>query len=304
MNKPKNDKFHIARFLLLACFLLFSSVCKAAPKAENLDLSRLGTAKILITNEVGESFDVKNREIHLMKVAKAKSENEMVVFEPVGAFAESGIDLSDLGSAQTAKLIYDYSLSNGNPEVKSFTDEEGKTYFYDLEMGLYLVSVKTGEDGVTFSPFLMLLPQADGDTWNYYVIASPKTEASGYVEYHKKLKVKKIWNDDGRNRPASITVELLKNGSPAEEVSLSDANGWEHAWTNLPAADSWSIREKEVPKGYVVSYREETECIYVYNTASLIQTGQLKWPILVLAGIGFAFICVGIWISRVESNKE
>lgn len=304
MNKPKNDKFHIARFLLLACLVLFSSVSKAAPKAENLDLSRLGTAKILITNEAGESFSVQNREIYLMQVAKAKSENEMVVFEPVGAFAGSGIDLSNLESAQTAKLIYDYSLSNGNPVTTSVTDEEGKTYFHDLETGLYLISVKTGEDGVTFSPFLMLLPQADGDSWNYYVIATPKTEAFGSVEYHRNLKVKKIWNDDGRNRPASITAELLKNGAPAGEVILSDANGWEHTWTNLLAKDNWSVREKEVPKGYSVSYREETECIYIYNTGSLIQTGQLKWPILVLAGIGFAFICIGIWIRRMESNKE
>lgn len=291
----------IAVLLLLTCHVMLSLTCKAAPKPEDIDLMRLGTAEIQLKDLSGNI--VKNREVNLTKVADVKVEGEEVVYKPAGEFADSGLDLSSIESTGTITAVFRYSIDHAIAPTKAVTGSDGKAIYHGLETGLYLIYVSAVTDGVTFSPFLMALPQSDDARWNYYVIATPKALAIS-KEVSKELTVKKLWNDNGHNRPSSVVIELLKNGSPAGEITLSDGNHWSYKWEGLSVADAWTVREKEVPKGYVVSYSEEGGCVYVSNTGTLIQTGQLKWPIFVLAGLGIVFVCVGVYLRRMELKKE
>ena len=51
--------------------------------------------------------------------------------------------------------------------------------------------------------------------------------------------------------------------------------------------------ETNIPKGYVPSYSVSGNTVTVTNTRSLIQTGQLNWPIWVLGGAGLALVALG-----------
>jgi len=44
--------------------------------------------------------------------------------------------------------------------------------------------------------------------------------------------------------------------------------------------------ESSIPKGYVPYYNARYGTVTITNTAMLLQTGQLNWPIPVLCGLG------------------
>ena len=62
----------------------------------------------------------------------------------------------------------------------------------------------------------------------------------------------------------------------------------------MPESDTYSIKEVNIPKGFTATYKQEDYVFTVTNTSTLIQTGQLIWPITVLAGGGMILIAVGI----------
>lgn len=106
-----------------------------------------------------------------------------------------------------------------------------------------------------------------------------------------ELSVRKVW--DGGKHPDTVTVTLYDGSTAADTVTLSDANGWSHAWTGLHESAGWQVRETNVPKGYTPSYVSRDGVVTITNTATLIQTGQLNWPIYVLIGLGLVLVVLG-----------
>lgn len=88
------------------------------------------------------------------------------------------------------------------------------------------------------------------------------------------FRVVKNWVGDVTiNRPASVNVQLYRNGTPnGEPVQLTAANNWLYIWENLPANDgngdpySYSVQETVVPDGY-------------YNTGSSFVPENDRWEI-------------------------
>ena len=75
---------------------------------------------------------------------------------------------------------------------------------------------------------------------------------------YTSLTVNKEWIlDDGGEAPVSVTVELLRNNSVYEEVTLDEDNDWSHTWTHLNDRYNWKVREADVPDGFTaeVSHR-------------------------------------------------
>lgn len=107
-----------------------------------------------------------------------------------------------------------------------------------------------------------------------------------------QITAKKIWS--GGTPADSVTVELLRDGQPEDSVKLGEWNGWEYSWRALSPEYEWTVREVDVPKGYAVSYTVNGEVVTVTNTAKLIQTGQLNWPIPALAASGAALLLLGL----------
>ena len=123
----------------------------------------------------------------------------------------------------------------------------------------------------------------------------------GYMD----LTVRKAWNDNGFGRPEFVTVTLYNGERAVDTVTLSAANGWSYTWRNLAEYDSWQIVESNIPKGYVPYYSARYGTVTITNTATLIQTGQLNWPVWVLGGAGLAFIALGgaIFVKKKKQNN-
>lgn len=119
------------------------------------------------------------------------------------------------------------------------------------------------------------------------------------------ITVVKVWAGDEEsleNRPDSVSVTLYNGTEPVETVWLGAWNNWRYTWDDLPADGDWNVIEN-VPLGYSPSYSVEGTVVTITNTASLIQTGQVKWPIPVLFGIGALMIVFGgIMIFKKRKN--
>lgn len=120
------------------------------------------------------------------------------------------------------------------------------------------------------------------------------------------LTVKKVWSDENNkngNRPDSVTVTLYNGKEAVEKITLSAKNNWTYTWEDLDGSGDWSVLETGIPKGYTPSYRTNGDVVTITNTATLIQTGQLNWPILVLGGLGMLMIFCGVIVMRKKKEN-
>ena len=118
------------------------------------------------------------------------------------------------------------------------------------------------------------------------------------------ITVCKVWSgDDGKDRPDSVTVTLYNGDEAYDTVRLGTWNNWSYSWKDLNANGNWQVVETNIPKGYVPSYRVSNGVVTVTNTCSLIQTGQLNWPIRVLGGAGLVLVSLGVAIL-VKKKKQ
>lgn len=251
-----------------------------------------------------------------------------------------------------AATLAGYAARDGiQPLAQGETDENGRLTFSGLEPGLYLVTgEKCTAGGVTYTPepFLVSLPGLDGaDNWVYEVTASPKHEQEKEPDGKPdggtvKRKVLKVWKDGGaEGRPASVTVQLLRNGKVYDTVVLSAENGWSHTWTGLDRDDTWQVVEADVPEGCTVTVTREGITFVVTNTRedvpdgpnpenpdqpgepgspdgpgggspdqpqtpqgpALPQTGTLWWPVPLLACGGMALFLMG-WARRRSEGRD
>ena len=90
----------------------------------------------------------------------------------------------------------------------------------------------------------------------------------------------KVWNTDETSKvPDSVTVQLLRNGSVVKTATLNTQNQWQVTFPDMPESDDYSVREINIPQGFTVTYAQNGYSYTVTNTAALLQTGQLTWPI-------------------------
>lgn len=132
------------------------------------------------------------------------------------------------------------------------TDASGVARFDGLAPGVWLV---LGDDHVARSTtyrvragMFVLHSSEERDVEIKYETETPPGEPGGPATTIRK--VVKVWDDDGVGRPASVAVELLRDGRVHDSVELSDRNGWRHTWTGLDARREWTVVEVEVPRGY------------------------------------------------------
>ena len=124
--------------------------------------------------------------------------------------------------------------------------------------------------------------------------------------YPLDVVVRKVWSsDDMKERPDSVTVTLYNGDVPYETVRLGAWNNWTYTWKDLSAYGNWQVIESNIPKGYVPSYSVSGNVVTITNTRSLIQTGQLNWPIWVLGGAGLVLVSLGgaILVKKKRENN-
>lgn len=122
------------------------------------------------------------------------------------------------------------------------------------------------------------------------------------------LTVKKVWSDENNkngSRPDFVTVTLFDGDHAVEKVTLNARNNWSYRWENLNGSGNWSVVETGIPKGYTPSYYNQNGVVTITNTASLIHTGQLNWPVPVMSILGLVLIVYGVMvIARKRKDKH
>lgn len=322
--------------ILLAVLLLFALLTPfsvyAQGKAEPEQKSTL------TIHYQHDNIILSNVEFYLYHVADLNDN----IYELSGDFEDCPVDLNELMEDSTnaastlAAYVQTYNLT---PSKQQKTSENGVAVFDTLDAGLYLVigeDCTQGDVVYKTTPFLVSLPYYDQaeDQLHYDITAEPKSTDVSRTDNQKiDVSVCKTWNDTGHEdkRPRQIQVVLLKDKTSYQSFTLSEENYWRHTWTGLDSRHTWSVIEKEVPRGYTVAYTVTstvTSTLFtITNTyaasgststpppadtpskpsvptsassspsqTGLPQTGLLQWPIPVLTVLGLAFFAYGCWI--------
>ncbi len=119
------------------------------------------------------------------------------------------------------------------------------------------------------------------------------------------LLVRKVWeNDNILIRPRSIRVMVYKDGVPCSAITeITILGGWVGKFTVAKDSSVYTVLEEAVT-GYTTTYSHMVDnTITITNTrktnpdGGLIQTGQLNWPIPVLALLGVSMITGGVALT-------
>lgn len=210
---------------------------------------------------------------------------------------EDSISYSIAANDQFYRAKLDAFVSQHSvPSIKITTNAEGTALCDEIPLGLYFVKQTGAVEGFApCTPFLVTVPGKNADGYVYEVNASPKTEVARLTS----ITIKKVWNTDASTEAAErVTVQLLRNGNVVKTATLNAQNNWQVTYTGMPESDAYSIKEIDVPKGFTATYSKTGYVFTVTNTSTLIQTGQLIWPISVLAVGGMLFIAGGIMILQ------
>lgn len=201
------------------------------------------------------------------------------------------------------------------------TSNNGSITIDNIEKGLYLIIGEQAEsEGRTYTPapVLMTVPNRDEQgNWDTQVVLD-YTGKTSINDIYDEYNVQKVWDDEGHEskRPDEIVVNLYmdENKEPYESVILNDDNNWMYTWTDLPVGHEWTVAEDEIPENYKVSYQPDGNVLYIVNCfesdtpdspsgGRLPQTGQLWWPVPILAILGIALFAFG-WARKQSGERE
>lgn len=272
--------FAIALLLLTCSFTVF---------AEEFDQSKNGSITITLV-EQKEKEPIIGAELSLYYVATAFLDaNGNLIYDYTKDFEPLNAALTDKKLAEKLSVfVSEHSVTS----QKITTDAKGTALCEELPLGLYFVKQTGAVAGFApCTPFLVTVPNEMNGEYVYDVNASPKTEVAKLTS----ITIKKVWNTGASLKKAnSVTVQLLQNGNVVKTATLDAKNDWQVTYCDMPESDAYSVREINIPKGFTATYKQNGYVFTVTNTETLIQTGQLIWPIPVLAIIGMLLIAFGI----------
>ncbi len=283
-------------FVLIVCCVFASRISGECAETKK------GSIAMTFTVDEGKT-PVSGIEVTVYKVAEYSvfEENVCREVEVMPEFSDFGVDIDKANDPQQAYAAGEYIKERQIKGTVKTTGADGTVKFEELPLGLYLVMQTDQPEKYTITEaFFISVPSKEGDTYIYDINATPKVS----IVNATSITVKKIWNDDGpSSRPSFIKVALLRNGNEYDEVTLSEKNNWNYVWTRLAATDEWTIEEIEVPVGYIATYKNDGYIFIIENTPTLIQSGQLKWPVPFLAALGVFLILLGLYLGR-KKNED
>ena len=274
--------------VVLCLTVLLLITCVFPVSAEEFDPAKTGSISVTLAEQY-EKTPIAGAELSLYYIATVGINAEKKLnYIYTEEFANTGIGLDD---PELAAKLDAYLSENEAAAMKLRTDTNGTASCTDLPLGLYFVRQTNAVEGFApCTPFLVTVPMENADGYVYAVNASPKTEVAKLTS----VTIKKVWNTDASTKAVdSVTVQLLRNDKVVQIAVLNESNNWQVTYTNMPESDAYSIKEVNVPKGFTATYKQNAYVFTVTNTATLIQTGQLIWPIPVLALIGVLLIAAG-----------
>lgn len=285
-------------WLCLACILILG--CPISCMAVSSD------CKLTVKLIDKEKKSVEGLDVTICKVANIIGTD----YVPAEGFLDSGISIAGIvnnPSAEAANTVYQYVIDNQLP-AQSMSSVDGEVIFSSLAQAIWLVSCEEGQSH-SFNPFLVFLPQTTGGEIKHEVVSEPKLEDN--PQNQRNIYVVKQWKDSDNARgfrPDSITIHLERDDKKVASAKLSDENGWSFTFVNLQKDGEYSVEEEAV-EHYKAEYNGDAANGFVitntYHTGEkLPQTGQLWWPIALIALAGVSFVILGIIELRNKSDEK
>lgn len=308
---------------LICCLMaMFMAVAVILPlnafAAGKIDLDRESTLTVSYTEE---DFALEGAVFSIYKVADIDEYARLTLSED---FREYPINIDGIETNDWADLITTfegYILWDDIKPVASGTTDSNGNAALTAKPGLYLVmGEKHTQNGYiwTAKSALVMLPAQNLETneWSYDLTVVPKRDKVSAIPPKTARKVVKVWDDTGHQsqRPEEILVQLLRDGEVYNSVMLCAANNWRYHWEELDGAYSWTVVES-VPTNYTVTVTQESITYIITNTYNgttpidptdpeLPLTGQLWWPVPMLAVAGMAFVLIGLIRRRGAENED
>ena len=289
----------LRKIITFCVTILLLLTCSYTVFAEKIDSKKTGSISVtLIDHKQNEPIVGAELSVYYVATVGLNADGKLS-YVYTDSFENSGIALDDPSlAAKLDTFVSEHNVSS----VKATTNKNGTAVCKDLALGLYFIRQTGAVEGFApCTPFLVTVPNEKNDEYVYEVNASPKTE----VVKLTSITIKKVWNTDKSTEAAkSVTVQLLQNGNVVKTATLNSKNDWQITYADMPESDAYSIKEIDVPKGFTATYSKKGYVFTVTNTSTLIQTGQLKWPIPVLAVGGMLLIAVGITLLQKKGETN
>lgn len=187
-------------------------------------------------------------------------------FHYVNGFDAAGVPLKHLSDSDLPKAL-EKAITDSTEHRTDVSSASGLAAFSNLSRGVYLVRQSNQVPGYeSFDTFLVTIPLKQDGKWIYNVDASPKLGVIPKPEEPSKPE-----EPTTPEEPVVPTTE--------EETEVTEEPGSE---TVIPV-NPVHPRTNDVP-----DHPDKTG-----NEEKLPQTGQLVWPIPVLAFLGLCFVIIG-----------
>ena len=268
---------------VLAALTLLVWCAAPAFALEVVDLSRTGSIKVsLYDSETSEA--VGGGTLTLYRVAKVQKDNANLSFVYTNGFEDCGVELGDLSEGELAGRLAEKIAATAESTTVEISDL-GVAEFGDLEVGLYLVVQTTAAENYNvINPFLVSVPIQENGSYVYDVDALPKVGTAAKKTPEPPDKPDKPDKPDTPDTPDKPDEE---NPNTPAAPGPDNPDGWVlGASGENPEAPS-----PDNPNGHVM------------GAHGLPQTGQLNWPIPVLAVTGVALVAAGIKLKK-ETRKD
>lgn len=267
---------------VLAALTLLVWCAAPAFALEVVDLSRTGSIKVsLYDSETSEA--VGGGTLTLYRVAKVQKDNANLSFVYTNGFEDCGVELGDLSEGELAGRLAEKIAATAESTTVEISDL-GVAEFGDLEVGLYLVVQTTAAENYdVINPFLVSVPIQENGSYVYDVDALPKVGTAA-----KKTPEP----PDTPDTPDTPDKPDEENPNTPAAPGPNNPDGWvlgangEKIYLN-PEAPS-----PDNPNGHVM------------GAHGLPQTGQLNWPIPVLAVTGVVLVAAGIKLKKGTRKDE
>ncbi|RXJ25442.1 Cna B-type domain-containing protein [Bacillus albus] len=151
------------------------------------------------------------------------------------------------------------------------TDEKGIIEIPNLQPGKYYVKEVSAPDYVDFDPQAKVNFEVKSDAVNGVKLLIPNKVKTTSIAGTK------TWKDDNeKDRPSSIKVELLQNGKVVDTKEVTAADGWKYKFDNLTVYDANGVAYKyEVKEQPIDGYTTEVNGYDITNT-KVVQTTKVE----------------------------
>ena len=270
----QNWKQRFAALLLTLC-LLAGCALPALATSANIVLSRKGSIEVTLYDHQNDTA-LRGGKLTLYKVADVTRSKGDLKFSYTEDFKGCGITLGDLTDSSLASRL-EAKLPLTAEGITRTVSEDGKVTFSNLPLGLYLVVQTENSKGYeAINSFLVSLPMADESGWLYTVDASPKV-GSPTGEYPPQ-------------EPDTPTTPE-KPDKPATPVQPDTPD------TPDTSEPTDTPQEPALPGRPTGSGSSDGSG----SSSGLPQSGQLNWPIPVMACSGLLLFAAGWVLNKKET---